>query len=99
VINMGMFDSINFKIKCSECGNVIDDFQSKDGDCLLNTLEFWEVDNFYSSCSTCNKRIEFTLKKEVSERIRKTIDELRKSLTIDDYKKEEKKFEKFVKKS
>lgn len=36
---MGMFDSVNFKIKCSEFGNVIDDFQSKDGDCLLNTLE------------------------------------------------------------
>jgi hypothetical protein len=46
-INMGMFDSVKFKIKCSECGNVID--------------------------------------------------ELRKSLTIDDYIKEEEKFEKFVK--
>jgi len=97
MINMGIFDSVNFKIKCSECGNVIDDFQSKDGDCLLNTLEFWEVDNFYSFCPTCNKRIEFTLKTEVSDRIRKKIDELRKSLTIDDYIKEEGKFKKFMK--
>jgi hypothetical protein len=32
MINMGMFDSVNFKIKCSEFGNVIDDFQSKDSD-------------------------------------------------------------------
>jgi uncharacterized Zn finger protein (UPF0148 family) len=86
---MGMFDNIIFSTKCSECGAVLDDFQSKDGTCILDSLEFWKVDNFYSGCPNCNRWTEFTLKKEAAERVQKAIEEIRKSLTIEDYDREE----------
>ena len=61
---MGMFDNIKFKTKCPNCGNEVDDFQSKDGGCNLNTLNYWDVDNFYSSCDKCGTWIEYTLNKK-----------------------------------
>jgi DNA-directed RNA polymerase subunit RPC12/RpoP len=56
---MGMFDYIDLKIKCPKCGKIVDKFQSKDGYCELKTLNYWEVDNFYSSCKYCNAWIVF----------------------------------------
>ena len=56
---MGMFDYINFKMPCPVCGAELKEFQSKDGLCIMGTLEFWEVDNFYSYCGHCRSRIEF----------------------------------------
>ena len=59
---MGMFDWIkNFEIECPNCKNKVNDFQSKDGRCLLNNIGFWEVNNFYSNCSKCKAWIEFSL--------------------------------------
>ena len=75
---MGMFDNINFEIKCPNCKTKVDDFQSKDSVCLMCTLEFWEVNNFYASCPECKTWIEFTLKESRPNR----------KLTIKDYKKE-----------
>lgn len=57
---MGMFDSINFKMKCPGCGITLDTFQSKDGPCALSTLEYWEVSNFYDFCNKCDTWVEFT---------------------------------------
>ena len=57
---MGMFDYIKYAMDCPSCGIKVDSFQSKDGDCTLSTLEFWEVDNFYTSCDICGFWIEFT---------------------------------------
>jgi len=68
---MGMFDYVKFKIKCPNCGKLIDNFQSKDSVCLMNNLEFWEVDNFYSSCTYCNTWVEFTLKERKKRKISK----------------------------
>lgn len=59
-----MFDNINFEIKCPRCGELVKDFQSKDGSCMLDTLEYWEVDNFYSQCNGCKLWIEFNRKKK-----------------------------------
>jgi hypothetical protein len=57
-----MFDYIDFEMICSVCGNKINDFQSKDGPCMLETLSPFEVSNFYSSCKKCGAWIEFTKK-------------------------------------
>lgn len=77
---MGMFDYVNLRIKCPKCATFIRDFQSKDGSCLMNTLEIEEVDNFYSSCPNCDAWIEFQ-RKEPSERTI-TMDELKRSFKV-----------------
>lgn len=74
---MGMFDWVKFEKDCPVCGNKVTGFQSKDGECTLSELEFWQVDRFYSHCEVCDTWIEFSLKEET-----------RKKLTIDDYKME-----------
>ena len=59
---MGMFDDINYEMDCPKCGNKVNDFQSKDGACLMDRLEFWEVDYFYAYCKKCKACIEFIRK-------------------------------------
>ncbi len=54
---MGMYDNVNFEMDCPICGKRIDDFQTKDGDCLLNTLSPCDVSTFYSGCRKCNSFI------------------------------------------
>lgn len=58
---MGMFDYIKLEVKCPKCKAKVDGFQSKDGGCFLDTLDYWEVDNFYSSCNKCGTWIEYDL--------------------------------------
>ena len=55
-----MFDWVEFSTKCPNCGSNVQGFQSKSGDCLLETLSISDVDNFYSSCEGCGLWIEFT---------------------------------------
>jgi len=50
---MGMFDYIEYKADCEKCSKPLDNFQSKDGDCLLNTLEPTEVRGFHAYCNKC----------------------------------------------
>ena len=76
---MGMFDDINFETKCPNCKTKVNGFQSKDGSCLMITLEFWDVNNFYDSCPECSTWIEYTLKNKTRPN---------RKLTIKDYKKE-----------
>ncbi|TDI97005.1 MAG: hypothetical protein E2O29_01860 [Deltaproteobacteria bacterium] len=64
-----MFDYINFKIKCPNCKYNIDGFQSKDGPCDLEKLEYWQVKRFYSSCSRCSTWIEYVLPKEAQRKM------------------------------
>ena len=59
---MGMYDYIKLEINCPKCGAKVDGFQSKDGPCCLAQLEFWEVDNFYSSCKQCGAWIEYNIR-------------------------------------
>jgi len=61
---MGMFDYVKFSMKCPKCGKKVNGFQSKDGECTLNEVEYWKVRNFYSNCDNCNTWIEFNLKNE-----------------------------------
>jgi len=60
---MGMYDDINYSMDCPKCGASVGGFQSKDGNCILGTLEFWEVSNFYTHCPKCSAWIEFNCKK------------------------------------
>ena len=46
---MGMFDDVNFKMNYPELRAEVDDFQSKDRECTLSTLEPDEVNNFYTT--------------------------------------------------
>lgn len=84
-VNMGMFDWVNIKLPCPKCGKEIEGFQSKDGECLLDCLEFWQVDSFHSYCNNCKAAVEYTLKKDTQKKIRESIENMRKALTIDDY--------------
>lgn len=59
-----MYDNIKWEEKCPHCGNIIDDFQSKDGPCAMFMLDYWDVKNFYSSCNKCGTSIEYTKKRE-----------------------------------
>ena len=65
---MGMFDWIEFKIPCPNCGTEVKDFQSKDGNCELQRLTVKELvqqsygnAKFYTNCPNikCNMWIEF----------------------------------------
>ena len=56
---MGMYDSINLEMNCPKCGGEYLDFQSKDGDCSLSTLEPYEVEEFYTGCDDCGSWITF----------------------------------------
>ena len=59
---MGMYDNIKLEVACSSCGAMVSGFQSKDGGCTLSELDYWEVNNFYSSCSKCGLWIEYNRK-------------------------------------
>ena len=78
---MSMFDYVNGEFKCPKCGKIIKDFQTKEHDCTLSTIDFRLVDYFYSKCWNCNAWINATLNDEC---IRK-IEEFRRSFTAEDY--------------
>lgn len=69
---MGMFDNINYEMDCPRCNHKVDNFQSKDGPCLMESLEFWEVNDFYSHCRNCGNWIEFIIERRPNRRLRIT---------------------------
>ena len=66
---MGMFDYVKYEMKCPTCGRLLNDFQSKDGMCVMATLEITEVRNFYISCKRCRTWIVFSRKLEFAQGI------------------------------
>ncbi len=50
---MGMFDWIDYEGKCPKCGETLDGWQSKDGPCVLDMLEPWQVSGFHQLCEKC----------------------------------------------
>ena len=58
---MSVFDWVKFKTKCPNCKKLVTGFQSKDGYCLLESIDFRKVNNFYTSCDNCNTWIEYNL--------------------------------------
>lgn len=59
---MGMFDWVNYECTCPVCHGKVDSFQSKDGECLMATLEPANVMNFYASCDKCGCWINYNAK-------------------------------------
>jgi hypothetical protein len=57
-----MFDYVNFECVCPVCKSNVSGFQTKDSDCLLETVEPSAVRHFYSSCSKCGCWINFYAK-------------------------------------
>lgn len=47
---MGMFDYVNYKADCWKCGASLNDFQSKDAECLMDHIEVSRVRRFYAIC-------------------------------------------------
>jgi len=62
---MGMFDNIIYEADCENCGRPLDEFQSKDGYCILDTLKPEQVDNFYAYCNGCKTKNNFTVDRSV----------------------------------
>ncbi len=55
---MGMFDYVHFEMRCPVCGRLLDGFQTKDGECLLDKVEPDGLTTFYTMCR-CDTWIEF----------------------------------------
>ena len=56
---MGLFDNVNVKLPCPDCGTQVEGFQSKDRDCILDTIDPNCVKSFYSSCPNCERQIKY----------------------------------------
>jgi uncharacterized protein (UPF0212 family) len=70
--------SVDAEVECPVCGEKLGGYETKDGPGIQFTLDFREVDSFYSHCLKCNSIIEFNLKNPVAEKDRA-------KLTIDSY--------------
>lgn len=59
---MGMYDFVRVPAalcKCSSCGGTLKNWQSKDRECQLGEVQWWEVDNFYTHCDNCGNWVEY----------------------------------------
>ncbi|NLT28628.1 MAG: hypothetical protein GXX97_06135 [Dehalococcoidales bacterium] len=72
--------SLDADAECPVCGEKLANFETKSGPGAQVTLDFREVDSFYSRCTKCKSIIEFSLKDPV-----KAGD--REKLTVDNYQK------------
>ena len=50
---MGMFDDVRYKAECIKCKKLLVNWQSKDGECILDLIEPESVNHFYGYCSNC----------------------------------------------
>jgi len=58
---MGMYSYVKLEMSCPYCGNILKEFQSKDG-ILMQENEPWTLKNFYTSCNKCRKWVEYVRK-------------------------------------
>lgn len=78
---MGMYDHVNVSIPCPGCGRKLD-WQSKDGDCVLETVDPKDLNYFNAWCYHCEK--EYTYSRTGSPRRKRerstpfTLDEVQK---------------------
>ena len=79
---MGMFDYVNHREECPNCDRLLteSDWQSKSGDCRMRLLEPSEVDNFYTSCLSCQAWIEYNYDSDLGEHVR-TVEALEEAAT------------------
>lgn len=48
---MGMFDYVNYEAPCPTCGQIIVNWQSKDGPCRLKRIKLRKVRSMIGSCA------------------------------------------------
>jgi len=68
---MGLFNYVSYEAPCPKCGALIKEWQTKDGDCFLNTVEPWEVSHFYAPCPKCNAWVVAKVDAEVEHIVKK----------------------------
>lgn len=71
---MGLFNIVNFPIKCPRCGSSISDFQTKDDACdtlYMETVDFRSVREFHTSCKNCDSWISVKLKESAIGKLTK----------------------------
>jgi hypothetical protein len=56
---MGMFDWVDFSIKCPLCGEMLVGFQTKDLENQLKTVNYKDTKNFYNCCKNCKTSVHF----------------------------------------
>ena len=64
VADMGAFDYVRYTAKCPQCGNPVSSWQTKNSHCIMETVEPWQVDNFYGSCR-CGAWLTATVDSEI----------------------------------
>ena len=59
------YDEVDFKMDCPKCSKEITGFQTKDLSCDFEKIDYWECNNFYSSCHFCDTWVEFNRKEKL----------------------------------
>ena len=86
---MGMYDIVKFETQCPECGETLNDFQTKETDCTLSVVEPFDAEIFYTSCPKCNAWVDVKLS-DTGSKLKKTMlaalyEQLRRMLSPDTY--------------
>lgn len=56
---MGMFDHVDIKLSCPMCGQLVENFQTKDKECRLELVPFDDtILSMIGECDTCEAFIE-----------------------------------------
>lgn len=67
---MGMFDYVAFSMPCPVCSTTLTNWQSKSGDCMMETLTVEQLWNqtkrsepacFYENCDSCGTWVDISL--------------------------------------
>lgn len=69
---MGLYNNVKYKCTCPVCNHIVDDFQTKCGDCFFDTVNPEDVDHFYSGCDVCNTWIDVIRDEETGKLEMKT---------------------------
>lgn len=75
---MGVFDYVDFEMPCPVCKAPLTNFQTKDGDVYMNTVDAFSVYEFGAWCDKCESEIDFFIKKAHPEKpvIKRTLNEV-----------------------
>ena len=50
---MSLFDSVKYEKPCPECGEIVANWQTKEGHGGFEVIEPYEVESFYGWCQNC----------------------------------------------
>lgn len=84
-LGMGMYDHVIFKDKCPKCGHEMEDFQTKERDCVMANLTPHQVTIFYTFCEDCGMWFNYRVEpKEGIVIIRKSEDDCEEEIVYED---------------